>query len=1063
MEQMILSLKPDPAQEAALEQLIATQNNPKSPQYHHFLKPAEYGARFGIAQSDLTKVIAWLRSYGFTIDEVPASHRAIVFSGSSGQVESAFKTQIRGYNVGGQLHFANAHDPEIPAALAGVVGGVVKLHDFRHRSSVSKTIPVTEAQLANPQFTSGSSHYLSPADYSTIYDINPLYSAGVNGTGQSIAIIARSNIRLSDVESFRSYFGLPANDPTVVLVNSNPGVLQGDSTETILDTEWSGAVAPKAAIKVVVAASTNTADGIDLSAQYAVNKNVAPVISVSYGSCEAYMGTAELAFYNSLWQQAAAQGISVMVSSGDSGAAGCSGGSASSGSGAAINGLCSSPYSTCVGGTEFVEGSNPGQYWLPGNNAVYGSATGYIPEAVWNESGFNGGSGLWAGGGGASIAYTKPLWQTGPGVPADGKRDVPDVSLAAAGHDGYVIVESGGMEAIAGTSASAPSFAGLMALVNQKTGAAQGLANAIFYPLAANQAAGGAAIFHDTVAGNNSVPGVSGFAATAGYDRASGLGSVDATLLVNHWADATKTPTASLTLSASSTALTVKIGQSVQATITSTATNLKTSIALSVTGAPAGITVQLGAASIASPGSGSVVLTVTVAGTMKPGSYPLTVTGQGGGQTANLAISVTVPTPTFTIATNITSASIVEGSSAQVVIAVTPQNGFNSSLALSVTGLPTGVTAAFSPASISGAAAASSTLTLNVAKTAAAGSYSLKVNAVGGGITQSVALTLQVTVPATCTFAVNPGSVTLAAGKSAALQVSCGSVQGTFSGPLALSVAGLPTGVTEDGKSLTAGSTATATLSAASTAKAGSYSLSFTAAGSGFTKTLTVPLTITVPATFSLTSTQSSLTIKAGASAQLTATTVHSGTFNSIVSLTASGSPSGVTASFSKSSFAAPGDGTATVTFAVAASAKSGTYSVVLTGTGGGLTASAPVTLIIPAAATTPNFTFSLNTNALTIQAGGAAGTVVVSTGNFTGAFNSTITITFSGLVPGMNYGATGATAANNLVNTSIGITAAASTTPGTYPITIKATGAGISYSSVVQVTITKAAVSSKH
>jgi pseudomonalisin len=197
---------------------------------------------------------------------------------------------------------------------------------------------------------------------------------------------------------------------------------------------------------------------------------------------------------------------------------------------------------------------------MPGNNSVYGSATRYIPEAVWNESASNGGSGLWAGGGGASIAYTKPSWQTGPGVPADGKRDVPDVSLTAAGHDGYVIVESGGMEAIAGTSASAPSFAGLMALVNQKTGARQGLANAILYPLAVNQAAGGAAIFHDTIAGNNSVPGVTGFAATAGYDRASGLGSVDATLLVDHWTDAAKTPTASLSMSASSTALTVKVG-----------------------------------------------------------------------------------------------------------------------------------------------------------------------------------------------------------------------------------------------------------------------------------------------------------------------------------------------------------------------------------------------------------------------------------------------------------------------------------------------------------------------
>jgi len=281
---------------------------------------------------------------------------------------------------------------------------VFKLHDFRHAANISKrTVLSATGQGVNSLFTYGSAHYLAPADYSNIYNIGPLYSASINGAGQTIAIIARSNIKVSDVTSFRSQFGLKANDPQIVITNTDPGIVSGDTVETTLDTEWSGAVAPGATVKVIVAASTNSADGIDLSALYAVNKNVAPIVSLSYGSCEAAMGSSEMAFYNSLWEQAAAQGQSVMVSSGDSGAAGCQGGSSSTGSGQGINGLCSSPYATCVGGTEFVEGTNPGQYWLPGNNPLLGSATGYIPEMVWNESGANGGSGLWAGGGGASI------------------------------------------------------------------------------------------------------------------------------------------------------------------------------------------------------------------------------------------------------------------------------------------------------------------------------------------------------------------------------------------------------------------------------------------------------------------------------------------------------------------------------------------------------------------------------------------------------------------------------------------------------------------------------------
>jgi subtilase family serine protease len=393
---------------------------------------------------------------------------------------------------------------------------------------------------ARPDYSAGATHYLFPADFATIYDLNPLFAAGTNGTTASIAIAARSNIKLSDVEAFRSMAGLSANDPTITLDGTDPGLIAHDQDESTLSSEWSGAVAPAASVNLVVAASTATTDGIDLASAWIVNHAAASVVSVSYGSCEQEMGAAELAFYNSLWEQAASQGMSVFVASGDAGAAGCSSPTAVAASGTAVNGLCTSPYSTCVGGTEFNEGSNAAQYWSSTNAAGYGSALRYIPEEVWNESALNGGTGLWASGGGTSKVYAQPAWQADidGAATANGMRAVPDVALAAADHDGYFVVENGSPWIASGTSAATPSFAGIMALViDGQHGASQGNANPRLYALA-NKIADP---FHPTLSGDNSVPGIAGFSASgAPYNLATGLGSVDATLLVDGWNAATQ-------------------------------------------------------------------------------------------------------------------------------------------------------------------------------------------------------------------------------------------------------------------------------------------------------------------------------------------------------------------------------------------------------------------------------------------------------------------------------------------------------------------------------------------
>jgi hypothetical protein len=575
MERMLLVLQRAATSESALERLIAAQQDKSSPSFHAWLTPEQFAAQFAPASVDLQKLTAWLTSHNFRVNRVARGGMTIEFRGTAAQVKEAFHTAIHSYVVNGAHHYANSADPQIPAALAPVVAGISTLHNFQKQAPVR--VLGTATRIANtsawqPNFTfngpAGSAHYLAPGDFAKIYNSAPLYKAGTDGTGQSIAIVGRNNINLSDVQIFRIAFGLPANDPQIILDGPDPGNLFGSSeeTEADLDVEWSGAIAPKAAIKFVISASTNTTDGADLSALYIVDNNLAPVISTSFGQCEAKLGQAANTFYNNLWQQATAQGITVVVSSGDNAAAGCDSPSqgVSASQGPAVNGLASTPYNIAVGGSEFNENGANGTYWSTKNGPDQSSVLSYIPEQVWNEScadpnqcGF---ISLFASSGGASNLYTKPSWQVAPGVPNDGKRDLPDVSLAAAAqHDGFLLCQDGlcitdsngqliGAEVVGGTSASTPTFAALMALVVQNTNSRQGQANFVLYPLAAaenpaNCNASGPpqsqCIFNDITQGNNNVAGQAGVSAGPGYDMATGLGSINAANLVSNWHNVT--------------------------------------------------------------------------------------------------------------------------------------------------------------------------------------------------------------------------------------------------------------------------------------------------------------------------------------------------------------------------------------------------------------------------------------------------------------------------------------------------------------------------------------------
>ena len=364
MARMTLVLKRSRQQEAALNKFMEQQLNPKSPNFHHWLEPKEFGRQFGPSEYDIQAVTNWLRNHGFSVDNVANGRMFIQFSGNAANVQQAFHTEIHHYLVNGEPHIANSVDPQIPAALSPVVAGVVSMHnffarpmhhflgDFTRDPKTSKWVPESSANVGKPLFTvPGSSptfELISPYDFATIYNLAPLWTAGIDGTGQTVAIAGRSDVSLTDVRAFRSAFGLPAKDPVFVVNGTDPGVPSAnDKVENTLDVEWSGAAAKNATIKFVTTASTNTSDGASASAQYIIDNNVAKVMSFSYGNCELAYGSAGNTFNNTLWQQGAAQGISEFVASGDQGSAACDGGGTppnGAAQGLAVSGSSSTPY-----------------------------------------------------------------------------------------------------------------------------------------------------------------------------------------------------------------------------------------------------------------------------------------------------------------------------------------------------------------------------------------------------------------------------------------------------------------------------------------------------------------------------------------------------------------------------------------------------------------------------------------------------------------------------------------------------------------------------------------------
>jgi Pro-kumamolisin, activation domain/Putative Ig domain len=635
IQRITMAFQPTAAQQADLDALLAAQQNPTSASFHQWLTPQQYGERFGIAPADLAKVTSWLQFMGFTVVESPASRTLIVFNGTAGQVRAAFHADIHNYEAKGQKFYANSSEPSVPAALAGIVSGFRGLNSVRMQP---RAVPNKQADSKlQPNFTASGlgNHYIAPGDFATIYDLNPLYSASpaIDGTGQKIVVVGQSQVTLGDIATFRSLSGLSPNVPQTILVPSsaNPGPVDGDIQESSLDIEWAGAVARNATILFVY-----SGNGVLDALQYAVSQNLAPIISISYGSCEAVNPPDEMRFLAYVAQQANAQGITIVSSVGDSGATDCDGSISPANYpaklGLSVDFPSSLPYVTGVGGTEFNEGN--GSYWQPAPDTdVISSALSYIPEIVWNDSSSQ--NGLDATGGGASSVYGKPTWQTGTGVPADGARDVPDISLAASNtHDPYLVCSwlSGtttsscqngfrnsatdvNFNAYGGTSFGAPTFAGILALINQQTGSTgQGNINYILYPLAVIASS----VFHDIATGNNNSPCVFqslgcldgnpiGFQAGLGYDQATGLGTINATNLVNSWSSVSSGAGGSTPVLSTISPTSIAAG-SADFTLTATGSNFATNAQILWNGSTAGVTML--------PGGTSTTIQATISHTL---------------------------------------------------------------------------------------------------------------------------------------------------------------------------------------------------------------------------------------------------------------------------------------------------------------------------------------------------------------------------------------------------------------------------------------------------------------
>ena len=515
-----ITLAKTPEQDADLKAFLSAVNDPHSSVYHHWLTPTQYGQRFGACDTTIKLVTEWLESNGLEAGQLPASRGHIPFFGSKDKIESAFQTPIHRFRIEGTLHYSNVSAPSVPKALAPIIKAIGGLNDFHPKSGLHKAAP----EITFPTGSVLGPNYLGPGDFAVIYNLRPLYQQNLYGQGVTVAIAAQSDINSATLQTYWTAFGVSAKQLGLNAANfsstavpaaqggSDPGETNnGDESEAYLDTELVGGIAPGVTIALVRDKNALVA------AQYVIDNNLAAVLNISFGTCEQAVA-ADNSKISSLYQQAVAQGITILVSTGDGGVAACDDTTGVGVKGYGVNSLASTPYNIAVGGTEFDLNQLSAQNWSGAALPTLTTALSYIPETVWNEScasptlatyfaayltapepltlcnaptlGSEANPFLhtFGGGGGLSscvtqdsttndclVGYPQPAWQAGvPGVNGLGARGLPDIALAAThwvtcdqGNTTCDPTTVGDFNVEYGTSAAAPAAAAIVALLDQ--------------------------------------------------------------------------------------------------------------------------------------------------------------------------------------------------------------------------------------------------------------------------------------------------------------------------------------------------------------------------------------------------------------------------------------------------------------------------------------------------------------------------------------------------------------------------------------------------------------------
>ncbi|SFS20964.1 Ig-like domain (group 3) [Granulicella pectinivorans] len=889
-------LSRSPERELAFQQLLIDQQNPSSPRYHQWLTSSQIGEQFGPSADDVHAVTQWLTAHGMQVTSVAPSRIFVQVSSTTGIVAAALSTSFHHFMLDGTPRLSATTEPSIPAALAVAVNSIDGLTDIPLRpfNNVKQAEPRNTADSLRPMYSNSSNttHYIFPGDFAKIYDISAITGAGFTGAGVKVAIIGRSRITDSDITQLQGLAGIPAKTENVIVVpgTTDPGLVAGDEDESTLDVGRVLTVSTGAQADLVIASSAT--GGISAGIQYNVQTLMDPVMTISYGACETKAGQATVNAFDALFKQGAAEGIATFVSSGDSGAAGCSTSfTAPTGSETrGINYLCSSSYVTCVGGTEFNDTSSSALYWSTTNSSTYTSALGYIPEGAWNEPTVTSSSGttyeIGGTGGGVSLYITKPSWQVGTGVPTDGYRDTPDISFTAANHDGYYAClaykgagydcSKGGGVIFSGTSAAAPDMASVAAILTQKAGKAQGNLNPTLYALAVSSPTA----FHDATPAssgvsactvstasmcNNSVPGPSslsgglaGYPLQVGYDLATGLGSLD----VTNFVIAASGPVllgSTTTLNAAPTTIAIGATAVFTATVVGSASTAATGTVQFYSNGTA-----LGAPVTLTSGKASTPATAFTTG----GTYSIVAiysgdTNYSGSTSTTLSFVVTPPTTTTSL--NATPTTILARRSAVFTasVAITGSTAATGTVQFYSNGTTLGAPVALA----SGGTASTPSTTFTTAGTyAITATYSGDAN---NATSTSMPLNFLVTALPATTTAVTAAPTTVAAGGSSVFTatISTSTATGTvqfFQNGAALGSAVAVAG----GKASTPATLFTAAGTYAITA---TYSGDLNNAGSTSTS-LSFVVTAAIPMGLTATASPSTLSVAAGATAGNTST-----------------------------------------------------------------------------------------------------------------------------------------------------------------------------------------------